>query len=264
MQNVCKFNPSRASDLICTNFVRETQGSQSSPQHASRHALHLVLNGKGVLTLNGRQREIARGDLFFVCENQDFSITSEEALDYCYITFLGRRADELIHRFAIHEDNTHFTGFDTMIPLWLDSQAIATEENIDLICESVLLYSIGRLHTTKPKREDVLSKILTLTQKHFTDPTLSISTLANRLGYTSKYLSTFFKQRKGVSYTQYLRELRIRHAIFLMEQGVVSVKNVALLSGFLDALYFSRIFTLETGISPKAYIQRLQSEEASS
>ena len=59
---------------------------------------------------------------------------------------------------------------------------------------------------------------------------------------------------------RYLRELRIRHALFLMEQGVASVKNVALLSGFGDALYFSKVFTAEQGISPKAYIASIHGE----
>ena len=187
-------------------------------------------------------------------------IVPTDSLEYCYVTFLGRRADELIRRFDIREDNACFEGCDAMIPFWTESQALATEENIDLICESVLLYSLARLRTVKRAREDVLSKILTLTQEHFTEPSLSISELADRLGYSPKYLSSFFKQRKGVSYTQYLRELRIRHAIFLMEQGVVSVKNVALLSGFLDALYFSRIFTATVGVSPKVYIQGLTAD----
>jgi AraC-like DNA-binding protein len=43
-----------------------------------------------------------------------------------------------------------------------------------------------------------------------------------------------------------------------MEQGVVSVKNVSLLSGFRDALYFSKVFTTEEGISPKAYIKQVE------
>ena len=261
MQNVCKFNPSRASDLICTGFVRETKGGQALPHRAAEHALHLVIDGKGILTRNGRTYEITRGDLFFVCEGQEFSIVSTESLDYCYVTFLGRRADELIHRFSIHEDNALFDGYAEMIPFWIESQEFATEETIDLLCESVLLYSFGHLRTAKRERVDVLSSMLTFTQEHFTEPALSISSLADHLGYSPKYLSTLFKQRKGVSYTQYLRELRIRRAIFLMEQGVASVKNVALLSGFLDALYFSRIFASSVGISPKAYIQRLQGEE---
>jgi AraC-like DNA-binding protein len=43
-----------------------------------------------------------------------------------------------------------------------------------------------------------------------------------------------------------------------MEEGVANVKNVALLSGFEDPLYFSKVFTASEGISPKVYIQNIE------
>jgi len=45
--------------------------------------------------------------------------------------------------------------------------------------------------------------------------------------------------------------------MFLIEQGIVSVKNVAILSGFQDALYFSKVFKDAVGISPKEYIESI-------
>jgi YesN/AraC family two-component response regulator len=85
--------------------------------------------------------------------------------------------------------------------------------------------------------------------------------LAAELGYDAKYLSSLFKKKKGTPFTQYLRELRIAHALFLMEQGVVSVKNIAILAGFGDALYFSKIFKEVMGVSPKSYIEGLHKGE---
>jgi AraC-like DNA-binding protein len=43
-----------------------------------------------------------------------------------------------------------------------------------------------------------------------------------------------------------------------MEEGVTSVKNVAILSGFRDPLYFSKVFAGSVGMSPKAYIQSIE------
>ena len=147
-----------------------------------------------------------------------------------------------------------------MIPFWKECQKLAEEANIDVLCESVILYSLAKLNPAKKEKCDVISKVIELTQNNFTDPDLSISAIADMLGYNEKYLSALFKKKKGVAYTQYLREQRIKHAIFLIEQGVESVKNVALLSGFRDALYFSKIFTASVGISPKEYIKSTHSE----
>jgi AraC-like DNA-binding protein/mannose-6-phosphate isomerase-like protein (cupin superfamily) len=259
--NVCKFNLSRSSDLICLNFIREKNEIQKDERVSEHYAVNLVINGIGVLKRNGEEYEIKMGDLFFLCEGDSFAVRSKDSLDYAYICFHGRRADEFAVRFGFNGENSIFSGHEALISFWKDSQQLADEENIDIVCESVLLHSIARLKSSKKERSDVISKVVTLTQKNFTDPALSISLIADELKYDPKYLSSVFKKKKGIPYTQYLREMRIKHAIFLMEQGVVSVKNVAILSGFSDALYFSKIFTASEGISPKAYIQKLTGED---
>ena len=60
----------------------------------------------------------------------------------------------------------------------------------------------------------------------------------------------------GVGYAEYLRSLRIRYAISLFDRGIESVKNVALLSGFADPLYFSTVFKKSVGTSPKEYVKK--------
>ena len=182
-------------------------------------------------------------------------------MEYCYISFHGRRADELLQRFHIDGTQPVFDGYETLEGFWNDCQKKANEGNIDILCESVLLYSLAALPADKKTKSDAISKVVELAQKNFNKPSLSISEISREIGYAPKYLSSLFKKKKGISFTAYLREMRIKHALFLMEQGVVSVKNVALLSGFGDALYFSKIFTAEMGLSPKAYIQKLSENE---
>ena len=65
----------------------------------------------------------------------------------------------------------------------------------------------------------------------------------------------------GVSYSEYLRTLRIKYAVSLFDHGIDSVKNVALLSGFADPLYFSTVFKKYTGLSPKEYKSGAQRAE---
>ena len=48
--------------------------------------------------------------------------------------------------------------------------------------------------------------------------------------------------------------IRLKNAIALFDHGLDSIKNVALLSGFSDPLYFSSVFKAEVGRSPKEYI----------
>ncbi len=258
MENVCKLNFNRSSDLVCLNFIYETNNAQAKPCLAKWHAVCLVVEGQGVVACGEKEISLSEGMLFFIRGGARFSVTSTDGLKYCYINFYGRRGDEYWERLKIKGDCCVFEGQNDLIPFWLDCQGLAEEGNIDIVCEAVLLYSLAKLRPDKKQENDVVTRMITLTQNHFTNPDLSLSTVAEKLGYDAKYLSSLFKKRRGISYMQYLRELRIKHAMFLMEQGVVSVKNVALLSGFHDALYFSKVFSRSEGMTPKAYIASIE------
>lgn len=255
--NICKFNLNRSSDLVCSDFVYETMNTLAQERLSDKYLLGLVISGEGRLVKRDKSFDLNDGSLFFVHRDECFQIDGQNGFEYCYIKFLGRRALELIERSDLSEDCCVFQGYGEMRSFWLDCLRDADDSNVDLLAESVLLYSLAHLRPAVKKQSDLLTKMLMITDDRFTDATFTLSSLADELGYDAKYLSFLFKRKKGVTFTQYLRDLRLRHAIFLMEQGVVSVKNTAILSGFDDALYFSKIFKKYTGKTPKEYIEDL-------
>jgi AraC-like DNA-binding protein len=58
-----------------------------------------------------------------------------------------------------------------------------------------------------------------------------------------------------------LRALRIKYAVSLFDRGLDAVKNVAVLSGFSDPLYFSNVFKRTVGMSPKEYLSTVKQRE---
>lgn len=259
--NICKFNFNQSSDLVCLNIVYESTDCQSVPHTAENHIINLVAKGEGTLFCGGSEYPLQRGALFFVLKGEKFSIESISELEYSYISFSGRRADEYMERFGISDSNRLFSENEALIPFWMENIASVNDGNIDILSEATLLYSLARLDPcVKNKRNDVVSKVISLTEECFKDPELSLSSVAEQLGYHSKYISFLFKKQKGMTFTKYLRDIRIKHAMFLIEQGIVSVKNVAILSGFQDALYFSKVFKEAVGISPKEYIESIHGQ----
>ena len=116
-----------------------------------------------------------------------------------------------------------------------------------------MLLSLSRLDTVGGEG-GLVGEIVRITEESFHDPTLGIGPIAAALSYHPKYLSHLFKQRTGVGYSEYLRSVRLKYAITLFDRGIDSVKNVALLSGFSDPLYFSSVFKKSIGMSPREYI----------
>jgi two-component system response regulator YesN len=97
---------------------------------------------------------------------------------------------------------------------------------------------------------------LQIIDNEFNDHSLSITSIGEELSYHPKYLSQLFKKEVGAGFSEYLRNKRINYARALFDHGIDSIKNVALLSGFNDPLYFSSVFKKATGMSPKQYIQK--------
>lgn len=254
--NICKFNPVQSSDLNCTDFVYEQNNCQAETAKSGKYALHLVSEGEGKLECDGISHIVSPGTLFFIEKNECFSI-SGEGLKYYYIRFDGRRGKELFSRINEGKEDKIYRGHEDLIAFWSDCLSLSDESNLDLLAESVLLYSLARLSPKKSEKSDMASKVVSLTSEYFTDPTLSLSGISEEIGYHEKYVSSRFKKEMGIPFVQYLRNIRIDHAVFLMEQGAVSVKNVAILSGFSDPLYFSKVFKETKGVSPKEFINKL-------
>lgn len=255
-RNICKFNTNRSSDLVCENFIYETNKTQSEPVKTENHVMNIVIKGEGTLRVKDKEFFITEGTVFFLLRNETFTVTSEADLEYSYISFSGRRADEYILRLGIDETSRLFEGYDRLIPFWQDSINMCEDGNIDVLSEAVLLYSIAVLTPERKEKDHFISEFTAIIHDNFTDPDLSVSTISEMMGYSPKYFSTIFKKKMGVAFSEYLREMRIKHAIFLIEHGVFSVKNVALLCGYRDALYFSKLFTASQGLSPKMYIEK--------
>ena len=67
------------------------------------------------------------------------------------------------------------------------------------------------------------------------------------------YISHLFAEKKGISFSAFLRMIRICHAKEFLTDARWSVTDVALMSGYNDTSQFIRIFRQETGMTPKKY-----------
>lgn len=76
---------------------------------------------------------------------------------------------------------------------------------------------------------------------------------AGELGVSDSHLRRIFRQDTGMSPTEYQQSIRINEAKFLLEQGRMSVQEVARSVGIEDQYYFSRLFKARTGIAPSLW-----------
>ncbi len=245
-------------ELRTVNFVLERDPQVQERDAMMKHyRIVLVSDGQGTFYLDGTPVEMSVGKLLFLFPGEHCRVVGER-LEYFYISFEGARAQDLFRRFGVTDVTRVFSGQEGMIPFWNENLSRATEDNIDIISECVLMYAFSRLTSLKETGGSVAYLMTTYAEENYADSDLSLQFLAEEWGYSPKYLSDCFKKRTGLGFSRYLKSLRIKHAVFYMDQGVESVKNVALLCGFQDPLYFSKVFRDTVGLSPREYISRRQ------
>ena len=86
----------------------------------------------------------------------------------------------------------------------------------------------------------------------YSDPDLSVQSIAKETGVTPDYLSRQFRVLTGVGVQEYLRRYRFAKATELLLSGM-SVSDVSKGVGFASLCHFSREFKKELGVTPSAY-----------
>jgi AraC-like DNA-binding protein len=263
VKNICKFIQTPISDKLMTHsFVFETDHEAMQRRlKLTTHKVILISEGSGSFFFDGESKEFNKGYLLFAFSGEEAYILPRERCECMYITFDGIRADTLFARFGIGHTRRVFRDFEGAIHFWRECVTRADDNTVDIAAESVLLYTFSRFAPRVQEQDDVISRVESYLDRNFSDQSLSLATLAAAVGYSEKYISHLFKVERGIGINEYLRTLRINHALFLFDHGVDSVKNVALLSGFSDPLYFSSVFKKETGRSPKEYKEDIRRGE---
>jgi len=82
---------------------------------------------------------------------------------------------------------------------------------------------------------------------------ISFNELASRVHLSRTYLSAMFNREVGVTFPEYLTQVRINKAIEIMRNKNINKTDIASLVGFSDYSYFSKIFKKHTGYSPSEY-----------
>ncbi len=101
-------------------------------------------------------------------------------------------------------------------------------------------------------KEQLYRDICDYVSWHLTE-NIRVSQIASYFDYNEKYLTTFFKQRAGVSLKQYILLEKMERAKAALSETAEPVSQIAFRLGFADAHNFSNAFHKITGLSPSEY-----------
>lgn len=255
------------------------------PQNAFAEHTHdfcelvLVWRGNGLHMLNDRPYRITRGDLFYIRAQDRHAYASVNDLVLQNIIYCP-------DRFTLNLD------WDSLIPGLKDSrwiphwrigssgmahikQIISQLENeshkddplanhMAELLFAQLAVSLKRYRYTTDnlaatRSETLLDKLLVALAGSLNRPFL-LETFCEQEACGERTLRQQFRDQTGMTINQYLRQLRICHAQYLLQHTDRMISDIAMRCGFEDSNYFSVVFNREVGMTPGQWRHRCRAE----
>ena len=141
---------------------------------------------------------------------------------------------------------------------WLDSihQEVyksVSAENVFSIMEKLVCVVIGKVLQIRNKKATKLIEMSREFIEQNYEKDISISDIVENLYVTPNYFSHMFKKETGEGCVEYISRIRVEKAKKLLKETLHLNYQIAEMTGFKDANYFSLIFKKYVGVSPMEY-----------
>lgn len=82
---------------------------------------------------------------------------------------------------------------------------------------------------------------------------LSLDAIAYKLGITGPYLSSYFKEKTGTNFSDYIYTVRMNKATEMLIETDMLIQEIASLVGYFTVASFNRVFKRYTGMTPSEF-----------
>ncbi len=244
---------------------RESNGHfYSYPGHwHNYYEIELVLAGRGIHKINGREYFEEPGDVFIMRLNDRHSFQLQEPGDHLVVdvpvkcipheveeAMLMVRGNVITHlepeafqkvltQYRLLEEITQERPFDKLKQKYLCSGLIM-----------MILSELGEGTSANYSQTNLrLREIIAYIQKNIQSD-LSAQTIADKFYISKEYLYAFFKKNAGITLMEYIRKVRLEAALELLLHTNKSVAEISGQSGFGAVSTFTRVFKNAYGMSP--------------
>lgn len=105
-----------------------------------------------------------------------------------------------------------------------------------------------RCQSSLKQKGDRLRRISSYLETHYQEP-VRLNALAEMEGLTATYVSHLISDSFGISFREYLNNLRFEKAMDYLREASMTLTEIAAASGFSDLKYLNKLFKQRTGLS---------------
>lgn len=256
------------------NFIEIflTETTMRSSHYHDDLEIGVVLEGTVELFLEQHPLTLFPGDIYIINRYQLHSFSSADGKNKILVfqipsTFHNRIYYELsFFRFnntITAQEPCHQSVYDLLLSC--AALYFSGKPHIELKCAGLLFDALYKIlsssdYTITTERESAaaknnslrLSRIIHYIGEHFTEP-VSLKDIAELENITPCHASHFIKQYLGISFQQYLNQIRFEHALQLMKTSELNILDICMECGFSNSKYLNQMFVKNFGCSALEY-----------
>lgn len=252
--------------------------NEKIPTHRPRGRLDYqfiyVASGKAHFYFQGKEEIVSAGNivLYRPKEEQRYYYYGQDKTEVYWVHFTGNNVKNILRKYSITDDmHTIYTStsleYKHLFHLMIQELQLCRTNYEELLVHYFmeLLIMIQRLIEVKPKKRKVqfmqkMDDAVHYFQEHYNEP-ISIEQYAESQNVSVSWFINNFKSYTHITPAQYILNLRIMNAKTLLETTEYNISEISRIIGYENALYFSRIFRKQCGMSPSQFRKQLQEHE---
>lgn len=121
-----------------------------------------------------------------------------------------------------------------------------------MLFSQLLVTACETIGMSKESEDKITDFVLQYVEKNYAED-ITLDIVASQLAITGGYLSTYFKEKTGKNFVDYVNEVRIREAQRLLLNTNNKIQEVALNSGYQNLNSFNRMFKKLNGVTPREF-----------
>ncbi len=232
------------------------------------YQLNYITEGEGVLQTQHGEYEIKEGSAILIRPNQwhRYKPLKDKGWTEHYIGFNGNFAQNIFEVYGLSLDTPiiHIGFDDEILHLFQDIFNLIKLEKpgYQQRCSGLIIQILGIIVSIQRNQDAGANRIEKVVQKacliirENIDKNISIEDIARDLNVSYSLFRTAFKKYTGLSPIQYHLSLRIQHAVYLLNNTDLSIKEISFNLGFCSIFYFSKVFKEKTKQNPSGFRQK--------
>lgn len=127
-----------------------------------------------------------------------------------------------------------------------------TYERLEELLSLLITSACQSIKERKDKRDHIIHFVYDYLEEHY-EKDITLDAIAEKLNITRSYLSTYFKEKTGIYFVDYVNSVRINKAKKLLLKPEIRIQDAATLVGYQNINSFNRMFKKFTGVTPSEF-----------